>query len=83
MLEGECLSTIAIAAENSSFAQRLPGGMGLRLPVGAPCDNFRGYCDFLNNCFEVDSEGLCVCVRERERGGGGMRWISLQEHWTD
>ena len=51
------MSTIAIAAENGSRADLLPGRMGLRLPVGSPCNDFIGYCDALNNCFTVDNEG--------------------------
>ena len=52
--DSECISTITMAAMNSSL---VPGGTGQQLPVGVPCNNFRGYCDFLNNCFQVDSEG--------------------------
>lgn len=58
MVGGDCTSTIAIAAENGSLAAQLPGRTGQRLPVGAPCDNFIGYCDALNNCFRVDNEGM-------------------------
>ena len=68
MIGDQCLSTIAIAngssglpgMENMQLANMLPGKMGRRLPVGTPCNEFRGYCDALNNCFEVDSEGECV-----------------------
>ena len=52
--EADCVSTIV----NTTLAERLPGGEGQQLPVGAPCNNFQGYCDILNNCFIVDNEGI-------------------------
>ena len=35
----------------------LPNRTGQVLDVGFPCNNFTGYCDFLNVCRLVDDEG--------------------------
>ena len=76
----ECMSTIALAEMDSSL---LPGGTGLQLPVGAPCNNFRGYCDFLNNCFQVDSEGM-LDRRGREGGRDTAKVLNLRrsDYWV-
>ena len=51
---GSCISTIALASENSTM---LPNGMGAIRPVGFPCQQFTGYCDFFDNCAMIDSDG--------------------------
>ncbi|CAH8528587.1 unnamed protein product [Schistosoma intercalatum] len=35
----------------------LRNGRGIKLPPGAPCDNYRGYCDISMRCLLVDAEG--------------------------
>ena len=55
---GTCASTIRIAAENTDgLRDQLPNSMGRFQQVGFPCGNFTGYCDFINNCMIVNSEG--------------------------
>ena len=56
-LNGVCTSTISLAENNMTARENLPDGVGQNLQVGFPCDNFNGYCDFLNNCQPVQSEG--------------------------
>lgn len=51
---GTCASTVNILNEDPSL---LPNRTGQVLDVGFPCNNFTGYCDFLNVCRLVDDEG--------------------------
>ena len=73
------MSTITIATRNGSLAGMLPGRIGQRLPVGTACDNFKGYCDALNNCFTVDNEGM----REGGRGGGRKREREVEKEMRE
>uniref|UniRef100_A0A1X7U7R3 Disintegrin domain-containing protein n=1 Tax=Amphimedon queenslandica TaxID=400682 RepID=A0A1X7U7R3_AMPQE len=52
-----CTSTISLAESNDTARGYLPNGEGQFLQVGFPCNNFNGYCDFLNSCQPVQSEG--------------------------
>ena len=54
VLNGVCTSTFDIA--DSPKGSLLPDG-GAYIAVGFPCANFTGFCDLLNNCQPVDSEG--------------------------
>ena len=52
-----CMSTIKLAEMDPAVASALPNGEGQTKPVGHPCNNFVGYCDFFDVCQMVDSEG--------------------------
>ena len=83
MIGGECVSTIDAAASNATLAAMLPDGEGRFLPVGHPCDDFRGYCDNLQNCFIVDSEGalerLANIFFNADQLDAAIEWI--RGHW--
>ncbi|VDQ15069.1 unnamed protein product [Trichobilharzia regenti] len=44
-------------------AELLRNGRGTKLPPGAPCDNYRGYCDVFMRCVSVDAEGPLARLR--------------------
>lgn len=60
-----CVSTGNIVdimkEENNVLLQLLvgisPNKTGIRMPAGAPCDNFRGYCDVFQKCRAVNEDG--------------------------
>ncbi len=59
----ECVSTgdkDALRTTDNAQLQGLLDDLGsedIRLPPGAPCDNFQGYCDVFQKCRGVDADG--------------------------
>ncbi|KAF6779594.1 hypothetical protein AHF37_00976 [Paragonimus kellicotti] len=44
-------------------AELLRDGHGTKLKPGAPCDNYRGYCDVFHRCRSVEAEGPLARLR--------------------
>ncbi|XP_013415898.1 disintegrin and metalloproteinase domain-containing protein 10-like [Lingula anatina] len=40
-----------------AMLKTVTNGDAIKVPPGAPCNNFAGYCDVFNNCREVDANG--------------------------
>ena len=55
VVDGVCTSTFDVA--QTTLGEELPNGEGQYIAIGFPCGNFTGFCDLLNNCQPVDSEG--------------------------
>uniref|UniRef100_A0A5K4EXY5 ADAM10 endopeptidase n=1 Tax=Schistosoma mansoni TaxID=6183 RepID=A0A5K4EXY5_SCHMA len=61
----------------------LRNGRGIKLPPGAPCDNYRGYCDVSMRCLLVDAEGPLSRLRNLVFSPQMLQkvttWITI--HW--
>ncbi|CAH8534151.1 unnamed protein product [Heterobilharzia americana] len=65
-----CISTFQLETNPTLRAkypqlvvELLRNGYGTKLPPGAPCDNYRGYCDVFRRCVSVDAEGPLARLR--------------------
>ncbi|CAH8847986.1 unnamed protein product [Trichobilharzia szidati] len=65
-----CISTFQLETDSTLrtkypqlVAELLRNGRGTKLPPGAPCDNYRGYCDVFMRCVSVDAEGPLARLR--------------------
>ncbi|KAF5399077.1 Disintegrin and metalloproteinase [Paragonimus heterotremus] len=65
-----CISTFQLE-KNSDLQKQYPqlvaellrDGHGTKLKPGAPCDNYRGYCDVFHRCRSVEAEGPLARLR--------------------
>ena len=77
-----CTSTFDIANLDANARAQLPNNQGKNLPVGFPCSNFTGYCDFLNVCRPVDSDSALRRIAEFFQSQAIQNLITLfQEYW--
>ncbi|KAH8877481.1 Disintegrin and metalloproteinase domain-containing protein [Schistosoma japonicum] len=64
-------------------AELLRDGRGTKLPPGAPCDNYRGYCDVFMRCNLVDAGGPLSRLRNLVFSPQMLQkvktWITI--HW--
>ncbi|KAG5446384.1 Disintegrin and metalloproteinase domain-containing protein 10 [Clonorchis sinensis] len=65
-----CISTFQLE-QDSNLRDKYPqlvnellrDGRGTKLKPGAPCDNYRGYCDVFHRCRSVEAEGPLARLR--------------------
>ncbi len=75
LVNGTCVSTVNLAAQNNTARDLLPDGMGSVKGVGFPCSSFEGYCDFFDACRGVNSEGAIKRLTNLVTGSGLVQTI--------